>query len=151
MKHPRNTSDTIVEELTINGPAERVFEALVNPEQRLQWWGGQGRFRATSMESDLCPGGKWLMRFEMGGKSSSVGGEYRTIERPCMLVFTWLPDWYENATETVVRFDLAEHDGVTPVRTTHFGLTSEGDRANHRGWSDILAWLQAYVEQNIGG
>lgn len=35
MKHPRNTSDTIVEELTINGPAERVFEALVNPRATL--------------------------------------------------------------------------------------------------------------------
>lgn len=149
--NPASTSDTIEQEVTINARAERVFDALVDPDQRLQWWGGKGRFRATHMESDLRPSGKWVMRFEMGGRLSSVGGEYRTIERPRVLVFTWLPDWYENATETLVRFDLAETAGVTTVRITHSGLTTEGDRANHRGWPDILAWLQTYVEQNITG
>jgi len=45
------------------------------------------------MESDLHPGCKWMMRGDgMGGKSFSVVGEYREIERPRFLVFTWLPD-----------------------------------------------------------
>jgi uncharacterized protein YndB with AHSA1/START domain len=141
--------DTIVQEIAITAPAERVFEALVDPKQRMQWWGGQGRFRATQMESDLRPGGKWMMRFEMGGRPSSVGGEYRMIERPRLLVLTWQPDWYENATETLVRFDLSEISGVTTVRITHSGLTTEGDRTNHRGWPDILAWLRTYAEQGF--
>jgi uncharacterized protein YndB with AHSA1/START domain len=36
--NPTNASDTIVQEITINAPAERVFEALVDPEQRIKWW-----------------------------------------------------------------------------------------------------------------
>jgi len=36
-------------------------------------------------------------RYRHGGKSFRVGGEYRSIERPHLLVFTWLPDWYANA------------------------------------------------------
>ncbi|HLJ60231.1 MAG TPA: SRPBCC domain-containing protein [bacterium] len=145
--NPTNASDTVVKEITSKAPAERVFEALSNPDQRVRWWGVEGRFRATHMESDLRPGGKWVMRgVGMGGKPFCVGGEYRSVERPCRLVFTWLPDWQENAPETLVRFDLEEKGGVTTVRLTHSGLTTERSREHHRGWPQLLAWLQAYVE-----
>jgi uncharacterized protein YndB with AHSA1/START domain len=53
-----NASDMIVGEITIRAPAKRVFEALTNPDQRAKWWGAEGRFQATHMESDLRPGGK---------------------------------------------------------------------------------------------
>ena len=84
-----------------------------------------------------------------GGKPFLVEGEYRQIERPRLLVFTWLPDWQEDVTETIVRFDLEETDGVTTVRLTHSGLTSESSRTSHKGWPQILTWLQAYAEQQV--
>lgn len=28
----------IVQEITIKAPAERIFEALTNPDERLKWW-----------------------------------------------------------------------------------------------------------------
>jgi uncharacterized protein YndB with AHSA1/START domain len=56
-----DASDTI-REITIDAPAERIFEALTNPEQRLKWWGAEGLYRRTHMESDLRPGGKWITR-----------------------------------------------------------------------------------------
>jgi uncharacterized protein YndB with AHSA1/START domain len=34
--------DTIVEEINIQASAECVFDALVEPEQRIQWWGVAG-------------------------------------------------------------------------------------------------------------
>src|SRR5262249_22069939 len=87
-------SDAIVQEITIKASAERIFEALTNPDQRVKWWGSEGRFQTTHMESDLRPGGRWVMRgIGMGGRPFSVVGEYRSIERPRLLVFTWLPDW----------------------------------------------------------
>ena len=48
--------DTIVKEIIIKGSAERIFEALTNPDQRIKWWGAEGRFQTTEMESDLRPG-----------------------------------------------------------------------------------------------
>jgi uncharacterized protein YndB with AHSA1/START domain len=118
--NPRDASDTIVKEITIKAPAERIFEALTNPDQRLKWWGAEGQYRGTHMESDLRPGGKWMTSgIGKGGQPFSVAGEYRNIERPRLLVFTWLPDWDENASESLVRFDLDEKDGVTTVRLTH--------------------------------
>jgi len=75
-----------------------------------------------------------------------VGAFYRIIERPRVLAFTWLPSWDEEATETLVRFDLDEQDGVTRVRLTHSGFATEGSRARHQGWPQILGWLKSYAE-----
>jgi uncharacterized protein YndB with AHSA1/START domain len=139
---------TIVAEIAINAPAERIFDALVDPAQRVKWWGLKGRFETTHMESDLRPGGRWLMSgIGMSGKPFRVVGAYRTIERPRLLVFTWLPDWDEEATETLVRFELHEAHGVTTVRLTHSGFASESSRGRHQGWPQILSWLKAFAER----
>jgi uncharacterized protein YndB with AHSA1/START domain len=139
-------ADAIVQEITIKSTAARIFEALTVPEQRMKWWGAEGRFQTTHMESDLRPGGRWMMSGSgIGGRPFRIAGEYREVVRPILLVFTWLPDWDPDATETVVRIDLDEKDGVTTVRLTHSGL-SEASRTQHRGWPQILGWLQAFVE-----
>jgi uncharacterized protein YndB with AHSA1/START domain len=143
---PSSTSASIIQEITIQAPAERIFQALTEPSQLMKWWGEEGRFQTTHMECDLRPGGKWTMGGTgMGGKPFTVRGEYRDIVRPRLLVFTWLPDWQEDATESLVRFDLEEKNGLTRVRLTHSNL-SESGRVNHRGWPQILTWLQAYAE-----
>lgn len=146
--NPTSVSGTIVQEIAIRGSAERIFEALANPDQRVKWWGSEGRFQAKQMESDLRPGGKWMMQGKgMAGKPFKVTGKYLQVEPPRLLVFTWLPDWQQDAVESVVRFDLEENKGVTTVRLTHSGLTSETARLSHNGWPQILAWLRTYVEQ----
>jgi uncharacterized protein YndB with AHSA1/START domain len=142
-----STIDAIVVETTINASAERIFEALTDPAQRIAWWGMKGRFETEHMESDLRAGGRWTMSgVGMGGKPFEIHGVYRTIERPRVLAFTWLPDWDAEATETLVRFDLNEHNGVTTVRLTHSGFASEGSRTRHQGWPQILSWLKSYAE-----
>ena len=138
--------DAIVQEITIKAPAARVFEALTNPTQRMKWWGQEGRFETTNAESDLRLGGRWLMSGMGMGRPFRVEGVYRIIERPSVLAFTWLPSWDEQATETLVRFDLHEQNGFTTVRLTHSGFATEGSRARHQGWPQILSWLKAYVE-----
>ena len=148
--NPTRADDTIVEEITIKAPADRIFEALVNPEECMTWWGSEGRFQTTHMESNLRPGGRRVMRGTgIGGKPFTVTGVYREIKRPRLLVFTWLPDWQGDATESVVRWDLEEKAGVTTVRLTHSGLGTEASRTSHRGWPSILTWLQSHVERTL--
>ena len=147
---PTSANETIVQEITIHARAERVFQALTDPAERVKWWGAEGRFQTTQMESDLRPGGKWLMRGNgVGGRPFTVKGEYRQVEPPRLLVFTWLPDWQGDTTETVVRFDLSENNGVTTVRLTQSGLTTEISRLSHKGWPEILLWLQKYSEGRV--
>jgi uncharacterized protein YndB with AHSA1/START domain len=80
------------------------------------------------------------------GSPFTVKGEYRAVQRPTLLEFTWLPDWQGDATESIVRVEFMETDGVTRVRLTHSGLTSEASRTSHRGWPQILTLLRSYVE-----
>jgi uncharacterized protein YndB with AHSA1/START domain len=45
-------NDTLVKEIVIRAPAERIFEALTNPDQRLRRWQGP-----TEIETrELCAG-----------------------------------------------------------------------------------------------
>jgi uncharacterized protein YndB with AHSA1/START domain len=148
--NPIDADDAIIKEIVIKAPAERIFEALVDPRQRVKWWGAEGRFQTTHMESNLRPGGAWLMRgIGADGRHFTVRGEYRAIERPRLLEFTWLPDWQEDAPLTLVRFDLEEKDGSTTVRLTHSAHTTERSRESHRSWQRILARLQGYVEEKV--
>ena len=59
MKPVEAADDAIVEEIVINGPATRAFDALTHPEELVKWWGVEGKFQAVRLESDLRPGGKW--------------------------------------------------------------------------------------------
>lgn len=145
--NPVDTSDAIVKEIVISAAAERVFDALSDPRQRVQWWGAEGRFKATHMESGLRVGGAWQMRgTAMGNRTFILRGEYRAIDRPRLLEFTWIADWHENEPPTVVRFDLIENGGATTVRLTHCGFTSEKSRDAYQGWPWLLRMLQTYAE-----
>jgi len=143
----QHREDTIVQEIQIERPAEKIFEAMTNAGELVKWWRVEGKFQIAHMESDLRPGGKWRMRLIGGrGTETVVSGEYRTIKRPHLLIFTWIRET-EDATETLVRWELAERDGVTTVRVMHSGLTTESLRNRNDGWPIILGLLQAYVEK----
>jgi uncharacterized protein YndB with AHSA1/START domain len=142
--NPTDAGDAIVAEITINASAERVFEALVDPQQRIQWWGAKGRFETTHMESDLRVGGAWEMRGKgMEGRPFTLRGEYLHIERPRLLEFTFA-DW--EAQNSVVRFELEEKGGVTNVRLVHSGFGKQGAREKYQGWPWLLALLKAHAE-----
>ncbi len=141
-----STNGSIVAEITIHAPADRIFDALTDPVQRLQWWARSGRFTPVSMDSDLRPGGNWVMHFAHDGATATVGGEYIAIDPPRTLEFTWSPSWDPRGGKTVVRFDLIEQDGTTTVRVTHSGLADDASRARHSGWPDLLSALRSYAQ-----
>ena len=91
----REINDTIVCEIDIDAPPERVFQAWIDPQQRLAWWGDDNTYRCTSMDSDLRVGGKWSTQGRrMQGKDFTVQGDYTRIEPPRVLGFTWNPDFH---------------------------------------------------------
>ena len=141
-------ADTIVQDITIQAPAARVFDAFANASERVQWWSVPGRFHTNRVDSDLRPGGRWVMTgTRADGGPFTIRGEYRIVERPTLLEFTWLPDWQPDATETIIRVEFTETDAATHVRLTHSGLTTERSRESHRGWPQILAFLKEFVER----
>lgn len=147
-----DTSTTIVREIDIAAPAAKVFAALTEPEQLVQWWGDETTYHVTKMERDLRVGGKWRSTgIGTSGEPFAVEGEYREIDPPHVLVYTWRYDWGERGKldETVVRFDLHERAGQTHLRVTHSGFADPTDKSNHDGgWIRVLGWLSQFVEQS---
>lgn len=139
--------DRLIQEITIKAPAARIFDAVTSPKELVEWWGVAGKFQVTKMESDLRPGGKWRMYLTTGnGTETTVAGEYREIDRPWLLSFTWIRE-QEDWPETLVRWDLEEKNGMTTVRVTHSGFTSKTMRARNSGWPMILELVKTYVEK----
>jgi uncharacterized protein YndB with AHSA1/START domain len=139
---------TIVKEITIDAPAEKIFAALTDPDQLMQWWGSDDSYRTARMEADLRLGGRWRTTgTDASGKTFAVEGEYRIVQPPHLLEFTWRHDWDgADGTETVVRYDLIPQNGSTLVRVTHSGFESAQSRDDHgRGWVQVLGWLKTYV------
>jgi len=146
--NPATAADTIVQEITIQAAAGRVFDALANSDERVKWWSVPGRFQTKHVDSDLRPGGRWVMTgTREDGDPFTIKGTYLKVERPTLLEFTWLPDWQPDATETTVRVELTETGGATHVRLTHSGLATERSRASHRGWPQILELLKEFSER----
>jgi len=154
--------NAVVAEIFIAAPPERVFQAITDPHQMPQWWGQQGMYRITEWQADLRPGGKWSsVGMGADGKSFRVDGEYLEVDPPRLLVHTWIAS-YSGPLKTVVRWELEprevhglQHRGprrvgmgtVVKVRQEGFAGDSQACASHAQGWTRVLGWMQAFVEE----
>lgn len=77
----------VVVKLFIAAPPARVFQAITDPKQLIQWWGQKGVFRATDSKSDFRVGGKWSIEgIGPNGGPFHMEGEYLEVDPPRLLV-----------------------------------------------------------------
>lgn len=140
--------DEIVAELEMAAPPERVFRALTEPAQVVQWWGQKGVYRCTNFQTDLRVGGKWRASGIDGrGQHFQVAGTYLEIDPPRLLATTWTATWTGDV-QTTVRWELEPVGKGTLVRIRHSGLAAHPQLAqSYRGWPRMLGWLQALIER----
>jgi uncharacterized protein YndB with AHSA1/START domain len=83
--------DAVQLEIQIATPPDRVFQALTDPRQLLQWWGQKGMYRGTSWTTDVRPGGQWRSEgvSDTDGSTFNVSGEYLEVDPPGTLAYTW--------------------------------------------------------------
>jgi uncharacterized protein YndB with AHSA1/START domain len=158
------TSDqsTVLAEIFIAAPPERVFQAITDPAQLSQWWGRSNLYRVTEGSVDLRVGGKWTSGgVGADGTKFTVEGEYLEVDPPRRLVYTWTSS-YMGDLETTVHWELepqAVH-GLHPsgpkkaglgtlVKLRHEGFASAPQQAisHGEGWKLVFGWLAAYVER----
>ena len=90
-----------------DAPRERIFTALTEPAELVEWWGPSG-FTTPEIEVDLNVGGGY--RFGMqppDGELFHLAGEFLEIEPPSWLAYTFR--WEEpdpDDRETIVRLSL---------------------------------------------
>lgn len=150
MAEPQQTprSDEIVSEIRVAAPPDRVFQALVDPSQVVQWWGQTGVYRCTKFESDLRVGGRWRsIGVDGRGGPFEISGEYLAVDPPRRLSSTWVATWTGNV-KTKIQWELESSQGGTLVRIRHSGFAGHPELTQaYRGWPRMLGWLQALLER----
>lgn len=150
--------DAVVSEIEIAAPPVRVFQALVNRDQALQW-GASEQYEITHWEMDAHPGGKWrfVSRERRGGETPAGqdefihSGEVLEVDPPRVLAYTWFANWHENPNHrTVVRWELAPTAKGTLVRVTHSGLAQlpEARTGYSQGWPGLLEQVKTFCERS---
>lgn len=134
---------------TFEAPAALLWEAWTDPSRATQWMGPPD-YPAIHSEGDLRPGGRWRTCLRKpDGSPMWQGGEYREIDPPRRLVFTfaWDPETGGTGHETLV---IVEFEERTPGRTTmHFRqavfATIEQRDGHREGWTATFDRLETYL------
>lgn len=134
-------------------PRPRVYRACTQPDEVAQWWGPHG-FTTPEIDLDVRVGGGY--RFGMQppeGELFHVSGEFREIEPPARLVYTFR--WEEpdpDDRETLVTMSLRDQGDSTEVLLVQSGFATEGRRALHvAGWTDCLERLHELMWSGRSG
>jgi len=146
--------DAVVSEIHIAAPPDRVFQALIDPKQVMQWWTSDVcRIESFSMEPKR--GGRWTYdtapsNYNVNGVTKfHCEGEVTEYDPPRTLAYTWIANWHDDKTRrTVVRWELTPQSGGTQVKITHSGLTQEPSaRKDYSGgWTGVVETLKKFVE-----
>jgi uncharacterized protein YndB with AHSA1/START domain len=148
--------DSIVSEIEVAAPPERVFRALTDPGE-LQRWFTNPECPVKSWQFDARPGGKYHYATAKGttvvnGVSEfECHGEVLEYAPPRLLVYTWIASWHDDtARRTVVRWDLSPTKSGTYVKVTHSGLAQEpvARKDYSGGWTGVVEMLKEFVENS---
>jgi uncharacterized protein YndB with AHSA1/START domain len=124
---------------------ESVFDAWTNPEALKAWWGPVG-VTCTAARIDLRPGGHYAIdNLLADGTTVTISGEFREVERPRLLVYTWTTGRDSQAPE-LVTLRLASIGNETDLEICHERIASEQTREQHRGgWDGCLDGFSSYL------
>lgn len=127
---------------TFKAPRQRVFQAWTEPQQMSRWSAPTDDFEVAA-EVDLRVGGKYRIQMtHKGGNVHVAYGEYREIQPPEKLVYTW--GWEDGSvTDTLVTVEFRDLGNETEVVLTQerFANTEWRDKHNE-GWTGCLARLE---------
>jgi uncharacterized protein YndB with AHSA1/START domain len=126
-------------------PREQVFDAWVNPTVLSRWWAPGEDWDTPIVEVDLRVGGRYRLatRNVQTGEIHTVGGEYKEIERPERLSYSWAWENERDRSTSTVTVEFRERGGGTTVLLTHTGLPSdESHRVHSHGWASVMDTLE---------
>jgi uncharacterized protein YndB with AHSA1/START domain len=127
-------------------PIERVFAAWSSAAALARWFVCAPAWTAT-VTSDFRVGGQYRVEMRQGDRLVGVAaGEYREIDPPRKLVFTWRSEGRVGVRHSVVTIELRAVGDATELSLMHdLAPTTPAGRAHAEGWDGCLASLQRYV------
>lgn len=124
---------------------EELFDAWFTREQWQAWIGPEGcQCEVPEMEAKV--GGRYRIQMHLSdGRELPVEGEFKTVDRPRTLVFTW--GWALSEGTTLVRLAFRAVDGGTELTLIHEGLPTQEARDGHgKGWNSVFNKLARFVK-----
>jgi uncharacterized protein YndB with AHSA1/START domain len=129
----------------IAAPAEAVFDAWLDPETARRFLFATPEGEMITANIDPRVGGQFLFIDLRAGVEIVHVGEYRRIERPSCLVFTFaVPQFSEEFTE--VEVDIRSSQDECELTLVHRDVLSDWVESSREGWEKILANLAECVE-----
>ncbi len=136
-------SALVVVRRRIPAPRERVFAAWLDPAS-LAVWMCPGPVTSARVEVDARVGGSFRIVMRHPSGDADHHGEYRVIDPPARLEFTWMSE-ATGGQETLVTVEFIDRDGDTEIVLTHRLLPPSQTNAHRKGWGDIVQKLGAAV------
>jgi uncharacterized protein YndB with AHSA1/START domain len=148
---------TLVLRRLLNATPERAFEVWTSPAHIQHWMRPEPGMVVPSVRMDLRVGGKFRIQMKKpDGEYFTAVGEFREVEAPERLVYTW--DWEKDGSET----EFGEVEGKTSLITveflkrgqqtefvmTHTRFATVQSRDGHaEGWSRAVESLAEFLEK----
>lgn len=146
-------TDVVRVERTYDATPEAVFDAWTNPEVLRRWWKRSESDQVEVTDVDLRVGGAYRLSMrDADGEQHTVAGEYREVERPRRLVYSWA--WEGTGPtaghESLVAVTFNGHGEGGDARTTvvieQSNFFDETSRERHgHGWNAVLDTLAREV------
>jgi uncharacterized protein YndB with AHSA1/START domain len=141
------TDTTLEVRRVIRAPRERVFQAWTTPAE-VKRWSSPGPVEVVTSEIDLRVGGRYTLNMRSpDGAPHNAFGEYREVDPPRRLVYTWSWEQEPDVKDTVVTVEFNDLSAEgTEVVLRHAGLQTAQQRESHgQGWTSILEKLGGFV------
>lgn len=152
---------TVTEETTIEFirdyrvSLDRLWQAITQPDQLVQWFGPEGVDLHTC-DLDFTRTGPW--RCDMVGRESGdhfiVSGEITHVRPPkngegsVGLTWGWHGPDGQRGQESHVIFEVSAHDGGARLRLVHRDLPDMPTAQEHtKGWLSTLRCLDAFIAE----
>jgi uncharacterized protein YndB with AHSA1/START domain len=136
-------------ERTFDAPVERVFEAWTSEHVLRRWLHAKPDWETPTAEVDLRVGGRIriVMRDPSDGAQYGASGEYRTVDPPHRLVFSWTWDRSPDNPQ-LIELEFSERDGATSVAMTNSAIpTDDRLQDQQRGWKGCYDNLQLVLAE----
>ena len=139
----------IVIKRLFNAPIESVWDAWTKTENIMQWKAPEG-MTTPEAKIDLRVGGSYKIAMAGGhagptGKVT-VGGVYKTINKPNKLVFNWKWEGQDEETQVTVALN-ALSKKQTELTIIHEGFGSSDSMKRHnQGWVSTFNKLENFLK-----
>ena len=128
-----------------NVSADMIYDAWLDPKALREFIKPGDIVNVPSPIVDARVGGQFLFEMHVGENKLPHKGEYKILDRPSKIQFTWNSSNTNNE-DSVVTIDIIKtSENSCSLTLTHELLPTEESRNDHNGgWNNILKHLEGF-------